>query len=75
MYLNNISLLDHIIVGVNDTYSYYHSGLLAEYEKEAERILNIPKPKIAQPRAKYGDAEWRTLQKTIADLNVHIVVR
>lgn len=75
MYLNNISLLDHIIVGVNDTYSYYHSGLLAEYEKEAERILNIPKPKIAQPRAKYGDAEWRTLQKTIADLNVYIVVK
>lgn len=73
MYLNNVSMLDHLIVGTDDVYSYYHSGLLSDYQNEAEKVLGLIKPKVAQPRAKYGEEQWKILPKKIAVFSVLIV--
>jgi len=36
--INGIRLLDHIIFGSDDTYSYYHAGKLAEYRNCAQKL-------------------------------------
>ncbi len=53
----NITLLDHLIVGVDDVYSYYGSGLLQEFRKEAARVLNVDAGSLAQNSAKYTNEE------------------
>lgn len=54
MALNNINFMDHIIIGSDGVFSYHHSGLLQDYTKEAEQILDIRGTYIAQGKAKYG---------------------
>lgn len=52
--ITNVHFLDHLIVGTDGVYSYYHSGLLADYKEEAKKVLNISVG-LAQNSAVYGD--------------------
>ena len=71
--INGIRMLDHIIVGCDDTYSYHHSGKLDEYREVALKLCNGQRD--LESIAKYEVRKWKILQKMIMVLSVQIVAK
>ena len=51
LHSNEVHLLDHIIIGENDEFSYFGSGKLDDYRNEYKALLS--NHLIAQPKAQY----------------------
>lgn len=51
--LNNYNFMDHVIIGNDGTFSYFHSGMIDDYKKEFNSYSNLKM--FACPKAKYGE--------------------
>lgn len=55
--VNGINMVDHIIIGKNDNYSYYMDHKIEKYREIADGLMEGRELKISQNFCKYGDEE------------------